>query len=117
MDALGDESPCRATVFRWFKEFCSGQNSLQDEEHTGRPRLAVIPENVQKITKKRNISESVKISLKLPNDGEHHVISKIVTGDETYMPFYDVPTRQESKVWIFEDDPTPTMVKSQRAMK
>ncbi|GFX93786.1 hypothetical protein TNCV_1589621 [Trichonephila clavipes] len=37
--------------------------------------------------------------------------------DETYMPFFDVPKRQESKVWVFEDDPTPTMVKSQRAMK
>ncbi|GFW60905.1 uncharacterized protein TNCV_4871161 [Trichonephila clavipes] len=37
--------------------------------------------------------------------------------DETYMPFYAVPTRQESKVWVFEDDPMPTMVKSQRAMK
>ncbi|GFW06840.1 histone-lysine N-methyltransferase SETMAR [Trichonephila clavipes] len=33
------------------------------------------------------------------------------------MPFYDVPTRQESKVWVFENDPMPTMVKSQRAMK
>ncbi|PRD30667.1 UNVERIFIED_CONTAM: hypothetical protein NCL1_25724 [Trichonephila clavipes] len=37
--------------------------------------------------------------------------------DETYMPFYDVPTRQESKVWVFEDDPMPTILKSQRAME
>ncbi|GFV12267.1 otoferlin [Trichonephila clavipes] len=36
--AFSDESLRRATVFRWFKEFCSGHNSLQDEEHTGRPR-------------------------------------------------------------------------------
>ncbi|PRD31546.1 UNVERIFIED_CONTAM: hypothetical protein NCL1_23233 [Trichonephila clavipes] len=36
---------------------------------------------------------------------------------ETYMPFYDVPTRHESTVWVFEDDPMLTMVKSQRAMK
>ncbi|GFX26741.1 histone-lysine N-methyltransferase SETMAR [Trichonephila clavipes] len=32
---FGDESPCRVTVFRWFKEFCRGRSSLQDEEHTG----------------------------------------------------------------------------------
>ncbi|GFW90327.1 histone-lysine N-methyltransferase SETMAR [Trichonephila clavipes] len=32
--AFDDESQCRDTVFRWFKEFCSGRNSLQDEEHT-----------------------------------------------------------------------------------
>ncbi|GFX26182.1 uncharacterized protein TNCV_3707211 [Trichonephila clavipes] len=37
--------------------------------------------------------------------------------DETYMPFYDDPTRQESKVWVFEEDPMPTTVKSQRAVK
>ncbi|GFY30584.1 histone-lysine N-methyltransferase SETMAR [Trichonephila clavipes] len=40
--AFGDESPCRATVFGWFKEFCRGRNSLQDEEHTGGPRRTVL---------------------------------------------------------------------------
>ncbi|GFX39034.1 histone-lysine N-methyltransferase SETMAR [Trichonephila clavipes] len=34
--AFDDESPCRVTVFRWFKEFCSCHNSLQDEESTER---------------------------------------------------------------------------------
>ncbi|GFY12467.1 uncharacterized protein TNCV_1798891 [Trichonephila clavipes] len=75
-----------------------------------------VPHNLTE-HKKRNVSESVKKSLKLPNYGGHRVISKIVMDDETYMPFYDIPTRQESKVWVFEDDPMPTMVKSQRAMK
>ncbi|GFX53249.1 uncharacterized protein TNCV_362431 [Trichonephila clavipes] len=37
-------------------------------------------------------------------------------GDETYIPFFDDPTRHERKVWIFEEDPTPTMVNRQRAM-
>ncbi|GFT38119.1 histone-lysine N-methyltransferase SETMAR [Trichonephila clavipes] len=27
--AFGDESPCRAPVFRLFKKFCRGRNSLQ----------------------------------------------------------------------------------------
>ncbi|PRD24901.1 UNVERIFIED_CONTAM: hypothetical protein NCL1_42463 [Trichonephila clavipes] len=49
--ALGNESPCCTTVFRWFKEFCSGRNSLLDEEHTGRPQLAVITDNVSTIRK------------------------------------------------------------------
>ncbi|PRD27367.1 UNVERIFIED_CONTAM: hypothetical protein NCL1_35554 [Trichonephila clavipes] len=31
--------------------------------------------------------------------------------------FFDVPTCQESNVWVFEDDPIPTMVKRLRAMK
>ncbi|GFV29274.1 uncharacterized protein TNCV_4603061 [Trichonephila clavipes] len=37
--------------------------------------------------------------------------------DETCRLFFYVPTSQESKVWVFKDDPMPTMVKSQRAMK
>ncbi|GFW31745.1 uncharacterized protein TNCV_3099701 [Trichonephila clavipes] len=38
-------------------------------------------------------------------------------GDDTYKLFFDVPTHQESKLWVFEDDPMPTMVKSHQAMK
>ncbi|GFT63513.1 uncharacterized protein TNCV_869911 [Trichonephila clavipes] len=33
------------------------------------------------------------------------------------MPFFDIRTCQESKVWVFEDDLTPLLVKRQRAMK
>ena len=61
--------------------------------------------------------ERVRISkenLKLLNDGGHCIISKVVTADETHMPFYDAPTLQESKVWVFEDDTTPIMVKRHR---
>ncbi|GFW51477.1 histone-lysine N-methyltransferase SETMAR [Trichonephila clavipes] len=39
---FGDESSCRATLYRWFNEFFSGRNSLQDEERTERPRSTVI---------------------------------------------------------------------------
>ena len=49
--AVGNECPSHATVFRWFKQFCRGRNSLQDEEHTGRPSSAVIPDNVSAIRK------------------------------------------------------------------
>ncbi|GFW61025.1 transposable element Tc3 transposase [Trichonephila clavipes] len=48
---LGNESLCRVTVFIWFKEFCSGRNFLQDEERTGKPWSAVIPDNVSAIRK------------------------------------------------------------------
>ncbi|GFU41404.1 HTH_Tnp_Tc3_2 domain-containing protein [Trichonephila clavipes] len=44
--AFDDESPCHATVFRWFKELISGGNFLQDEEHTGRPWWVVIPDKM-----------------------------------------------------------------------
>ncbi|GFU29620.1 hypothetical protein TNCV_2408461 [Trichonephila clavipes] len=50
-------------------------------------------------------------------NGDHRIISKIAKDDETYKPFSDDLTRQESKLWVFEENITPTMVKSRRTMK
>ncbi|PRD23705.1 UNVERIFIED_CONTAM: Histone-lysine N-methyltransferase SETMAR [Trichonephila clavipes] len=49
--AFGEESPCRATIFRWFKEFFRGRNSLQDGVHTEKPRSVVSPGNVSALRK------------------------------------------------------------------
>ncbi|GFX63276.1 histone-lysine N-methyltransferase SETMAR [Trichonephila clavipes] len=43
--AFGEESPCRATIFRWFKEFFRGRNSLQDGVHTEKPRSVVFEDD------------------------------------------------------------------------
>ncbi|GFU42259.1 oxysterol-binding protein-related protein 11 [Trichonephila clavipes] len=59
--------------------------------------------------------EHVRISketLKLQNDGNHCIIFKIVIGNETYILFFDIPTHHESKIWVVEDDSTPTMMKT-----
>ncbi|PRD22711.1 UNVERIFIED_CONTAM: hypothetical protein NCL1_48397 [Trichonephila clavipes] len=32
----------------------------------------------------------------MQNDGGHNIISKTITGDETYISFFDFPTGQES---------------------
>lgn len=45
-----------------------------------------------------------KQTLKLLNNSGYRIISKTVT-------LYDVLTRQESRLWVFEDDPTPTTTK------
>ncbi|GFU13558.1 DUF1758 domain-containing protein [Trichonephila clavipes] len=50
--AFGDEFPCRAAVFRWFKEFCSSRNSLQDEEHTRKPRWLNVKSSITKLQNK-----------------------------------------------------------------
>ena len=28
----------------------------------------------------------------------------IVTGDETWLYYYDVPTKSQNRVWMFEED-------------
>ncbi|GFW10217.1 uncharacterized protein TNCV_1849341 [Trichonephila clavipes] len=93
---------------------CAYQNRRKQKELHFSSAAIWVTHNLS--TKKRNVSESVKESLKLPNNGGHRVIPKIVM-DETYMPFYDVPTRKESKVCVFEEDLMSTMVKKQQAMR
>ncbi|GFV32060.1 histone-lysine N-methyltransferase SETMAR [Trichonephila clavipes] len=40
--AFNEESKCQAAIFRWFTEFCRGRNSLQDEEHSGKPPTGLV---------------------------------------------------------------------------
>ncbi|GFV99890.1 transposable element Tcb2 transposase [Trichonephila clavipes] len=71
-----------------------------------------VPHNLTEHQKEESVRNS-KETLKLLNDGRHRNISKIVTGGETYMPFFDVPIHKNCEVWDFEDGLTPTMVKRQ----
>ena len=42
----GDEAPSYSTVKNWFNEFILGQRSLKDEGREGRPKTAVVQENI-----------------------------------------------------------------------
>ncbi|GFU34158.1 uncharacterized protein TNCV_3199501 [Trichonephila clavipes] len=84
---------------------------IHEELHMKKVACRWVPHNLTEHQKEESVRISKK-SLKLLNDGGHRIISKTVTGDETYKPFFYIPTRQESKLWVFEDDPTPTMVKN-----
>lgn len=46
---LGDESPGRTMVFKWYKEFERGRSNLKDDPREGRPKTAVIQENVDAV--------------------------------------------------------------------
>ena len=37
-------------------------------------------------------------------------VYKIVTGDESWIYAYEPETKQQSTVWVFEDEPNPTKV-------
>ena len=49
--AFANDFLSHITAFRWFKKFCRESNSLQDEEHTGRPLSPIIPDNLFAIQK------------------------------------------------------------------
>jgi len=47
--AFGDQSLSRAQVFQWHARFKTGRTSVDDDEHTGRPRSCTTPETVARI--------------------------------------------------------------------
>lgn len=57
-----------------------------------------------------------KENLKLFKNYGARVVERIVTGDETYVYYYDAPTRSETKMWIFEDEEPPEVVKRNRTV-
>ena len=45
---FGDQSPSKATVFRWFRQFISGPRTLEDDDRSGQIATTVTPENVSR---------------------------------------------------------------------
>lgn len=71
--AFGDEAPSKTTIYRWYKEFKSGRNSLSDEFREGRPPTAVVPANIDAVCEMieidrhvtyREIESSLRIDMK-----------------------------------------------------
>ena len=46
---FGDQSPCKATVFRWFRQFMSVTRTLEDDDSCGRMETIVTLENVSRV--------------------------------------------------------------------
>lgn len=55
-------------------------------------------------------------NLNMVREKGRRIISKIITGDETYVHYYNPKTRGESKIWVFENETPPTVLKKQRTL-
>ena len=51
--------------------------------------------------KKVNQVKLCQENLKILFDGGHYIISKIITSNEPYFNYYNDPTNEESKLWLF----------------
>lgn len=157
---FGDEAPSLSSIYRWYNEFKRGRSSFTDEFREGRPKSAVLPENIDAVRELvmedrhvtyREIAASLGISmtsihsilhehlavkkvcsrwiphnltiaqkearvkwckemLKKYNRGTSKAIYNIVTGDESWIYAYEPETKQQSTVWVFQNEPNPTKV-------
>ena len=41
-------------------------------------------------------------------------VNFIVTGDETRLYYYDVPTKSQNKVWVYKDEEVPAQVRKSK---
>jgi histone-lysine N-methyltransferase SETMAR len=156
----GFKAPSYSTVKNWYNEFNRGRCSLQDEQREGRPKSAVVQENIDAVLELikqdrhvtyREIEASLGISMtsinKILHDhlgvkkicsrwiphnlttaqkearvkwckammkkfagGASKAVYNICTGDESWIYAYDPETKQQSTVWVFQDEPNPTKV-------
>lgn len=58
-----------------------------------------------------------KKMLKLYENGTSNNINNIVSGDETWLYYFDVPSKNKNKVWLFENEQTPVQVRKSRSVK
>ena len=46
---FGDQSPSKASIFRWFRQFMSGARTLEDDDRYDGMTTTVTPENVFRV--------------------------------------------------------------------
>lgn len=101
-------APSRATVFRWFREFRCGRSSLCDEKHTGRPCIAVTPENVDRVQNmiiedNRCTYEMLQASLGIGSAAVNRILLDILSVkkiDSRWVPHFLTEERKLERVRI-----------------
>jgi histone-lysine N-methyltransferase SETMAR len=88
-------------------------------EHLGVRKLASrwIP-HLLSVQQKQDRVDWCKFMLKRFDQCRSKSVAEIITGDESWIYSYDPETKQQSTVWVFEDEPSPTkVVRSKSASK
>src|SRR5689334_337195 len=57
-----------------------------------------------------------KDNLRLFKSEGHNIMNRLITGDETWIYFYD-QLSQEAKLWVFEDEDVPQLPKKEVHVK
>lgn len=85
-------------------------------EHLGMSKVSArwVPRNLTPHQKQYRV-DCCKQFLELCGDNQVDVIDRIVTGDETWVHFYDPESKEESKQWHVKGGPVPKKFKVQQS--
>lgn len=75
-----------------------------------------VPHTLSEHQKQQRVQWAQSMVKKFDN-GQSKSVSSIITGDETWIYYYDVPTKSQSKIWVFEDEEQPTQVRKSKSVK
>ena len=75
-----------------------------------------VPHELTDEQKASDLEWCKRMLLKFKSEGSSQTFL-VVTRDETWLYYYDVPTEFQSRVWMFEEDDYPTMLKQSRSIK
>lgn len=73
-----------------------------------------IPHNLTNVQKKARVDWCKEMLTKY-DKGVSKAVYNICTGDESWIYAYEPETKQQSTVWVFQDEPNPTKVVRQRS--
>ena len=95
-NCFGDQSPSKATVFRWFRQFMSGARTLKDDDHCRRMAMTVTPENVSRV--ESLIKKDPKMAITEIQD-----IMKISSGSLTRILPDCLGVRKRCACWVLHN--------------
>ena len=90
---FGDQSPSKATISRWFRQFMSGARMLEDDDRCGRMATTVTQKNVSRI--ESMIKKDPKMTY-----AEIQDIMKISSGSLTRILHNCLGVRKRCTRWV-----------------
>ncbi|CAF5026134.1 unnamed protein product [Rotaria sp. Silwood1] len=128
----GDYVPSRTTVFEWIRRFKDGQLNVEDGPKCGRPITTTDDQTIKAVEcliiedrriTIQQIADALGISTGTVHDKllarysieGNDFLFRIITGDESWMYYYQPESKQSSKQWKRADSPPTTKFKQEKS--
>ncbi|CAF3527620.1 unnamed protein product [Rotaria sp. Silwood1] len=128
----GDYVPSRTTVFEWIRRFKDGQLNVEDSPKCGRPITTTDDQTIKAVEcliiedrriTIQQIADALGISTGTVHDKllarysieGNDFLFRIITGDESWMYYYQPESKQSSKQWKRADSPPTTKFKQEKS--